>query len=180
MRFVCGLSLFDQQHMHALPWLGAWKYCEFVHLSGKTENWYLNVHCAFYSMVTNCMHLKVHSKSRCSVKGTGMPWSGARKYCQFSGKTENWYAFTGAQSKTQVALVRCSISVKELSIMHLITDYLRTHSAPLNLRHPVTGSSTISTQHTRHFCNWLLLCIPCIHRCRRLLSPLLHEWVFEA
>ena len=62
-----------------------------------------------------------------------MPWSGARKYCQFSGKTENWYAFTGAQSKTQVALVRCSISVKELSIMHLITDYLRTHSAPLSL-----------------------------------------------
>ena len=156
--------------MHALARLGAWKCCKFVPISGKTENLHLNVRCAFYStysMVTNCSHLKVHSRGRCSVKDmgmpwsgarkycqfsgkadyalvsilrcsvkdTGMPWSGARKYCQFSGKTENWYAFTGAQSKTQVALVRCSISVKELSIMHLITDYLRTHSAPLNLRH---------------------------------------------
>ena len=86
-----------------MPWSGALKYWQF---SDKIE----------YALV---------SILRCSMQG--MPWSGACKYCQFSGKTENWYAFTGAQSKTQVALVRCSISVKELSIMHLITDYLRTH-----------------------------------------------------
>ena len=131
--FVVYLCLINNTCM---PWLGAWKYCKFVPIFGKTQNLHLNVHCAFYStysMVTNCMHPKVHSRGRCSNKDTGMPWSGARNYCQFSGKTENWYAFTGAQSKTQVALVRCSISVKELSIMHLITDYLRTHSDPLSL-----------------------------------------------
>ena len=130
MVFLC---LFNNT---CIPWLAALKYCKFVPISGKIQNLHMNVHCAFYStysMVTNCMHLKVHSRGRCSVKDMGMPWSGARKYCQFSGKTENWYAFTSAQSKTQVALVRCSISVKELSIMHLIIDYLRTHSAPLSL-----------------------------------------------
>ena len=66
-------------------------------------------------------------------QSTSMPWLGAQKYCQFSGKTENWYTSSGAQSKTQVALARCSISVKELSIMHLITDYLRAHSDPPSL-----------------------------------------------
>ena len=118
-----------------MPWSGALKYWQF---SDKIEYALVSIlRCSIkytgmpwsgelkYWQFSDKIEYALVSILRCSMQG--MPWSGACKYCQFSGKTENWYAFTGAQSKTQVALVRCSISVKELSIMHLITDYLRTH-----------------------------------------------------
>ena len=128
--FVCGLSFFDKKKMHALTGrMELLQVCTYLWQDSEF---------AFECALCILLHLldgdksyvsesPQRSRGRCPVKDTGMPWSGACKYCQFSGKTENWYAFTGAQSKTQVALVRCSISVKELSIMHLITDYLRTH-----------------------------------------------------
>ena len=118
-----------------MPWSGALKYWQF---SDKIEYALVSIlRCSIkytgmpwsgelkYWQFSDKIEYALVSILRCSMQG--MPWSSACKYCQFSGKTENWYAFTGAQSKTQVALVRCSISVKELSIMHLITDYLRTH-----------------------------------------------------
>ena len=95
--YLCGFG-----NNTCIPWLSAWKYCEFVPISGKTQNLHLNVHCAFfstYSMVTNCMHLKVHSRGGRSIKDTGLPRSGACKYCKFSGKAE--YAM--------VCIHRCSI-----------------------------------------------------------------------
>ena len=100
--FVCGLSFFDQKKMHALTGrMELLQVCTYLWQDSEF---------AFECALCILLHLldgdksyvsesPQRSRGRCPVKETGMPWSGALKYWQFSDKIE--YAL--------VSILRCSI-----------------------------------------------------------------------